>query len=124
MSKRRAPTSDEKVSALLLMLWDMQGDPIPFGIAQQLTAHQICSLVQWHHETPDVWTHNYHPTNLTPLLILVHRKRTAEIDVPKISKVRRAEKKRTNPKPKRRIQSRGFPTKQERKALREKYGDH
>jgi hypothetical protein len=96
---RKPPTADEKIAALLLMYWDATGEPIPFEIAQQMTASQICSLVQWDHAVYHTWGGSTHPTNLTPRLILDHREKTAKRDVPAIAKVRRAAPKQPEPAP-------------------------
>jgi hypothetical protein len=123
--RRKKPTADEKVATLLLMHWHAIGDPIPFEIAKQMTAHQICSLVQWQHNTPWVWCKSNHPTILTPMIIADHRRVTAEIDIPRIAKVKRTLKRRAEPprgvirpKPKRKIPSRPFPSREERRAFK------
>jgi hypothetical protein len=124
MSRRKRPTADEKIACLLLENWSLKQrlgrdeEPIPHEIAKQMTAHQICSLVQWQHTTPWVWCKSNHPTVLTPMIIADHRKVTAEIDIPKIAKVKRGVERRAGKgKPKKKIRSRGFPTKAERQAF-------
>lgn len=94
---RRPPRADEKIAALLLINWDLQqrlglmADPILPEHSRKMTASQIASLVEWHHETPHTWTADNHPTNLTPLLIAEHREVTKR-QRPAIVKVRRAAK--------------------------------
>lgn len=121
--KRRPPTADEKVAALLLMYWDAKGDPIPFEIAKQMTAAQICSLVHWDHAVFHSWGGGEGPTNLTPRLIGDHRQKTANVDLPVIAKVRRSLRRRMgSARAKTKIRSRGFASKEERARLILKYG--
>ena len=89
---RRDPNLTEKLASALLIIADLKGDGIPFDHAKQMTAEQICSLVQWDHENRYANGGSTHPTNITPRWILEHREKTAKIDVPQIYKGRRLEK--------------------------------
>lgn len=111
---RRPPTCDEKVASLLLILWDLKGDPIPFEHAKLMTAYQIVSLAEWHHTTPHSWQPSNHPTVLTPLLIREHLEVTRK-QASVLAKVKRHDK---PPKWKKVLRSRGFPTKEERERLK------
>jgi hypothetical protein len=90
-----------------------------------MTPDQVCSLFAWHHVTYHEWCGHNHPTVLQPLYIVEHRERTAKIDLPTLPKVRRSLRKREEaaqePRTRRRMQSRPFPTKEQRAALRAKY---
>jgi hypothetical protein len=62
---------------------------IPYEDAKQMTAAQLCSLYQFHHNVRHAESGGDHFSNLEPMLIAPHRKRTAEIDVPAIAKAKR-----------------------------------
>ena len=99
--------------------------------ARALSEDQILSIVQWdHYPIPHAAPYNGPDEhwNLDPSLIPAHRKKTATIDVPRIAKGKRVSETeqafrnrllaKTQPdaaqvvltRPKRTIQSRGFPT--------------
>jgi hypothetical protein len=85
----RPPTLREKLASALLIIADLRSDGIPFDVARDMTADQILSLFQWHHENRRANGGSNHPTNLTPLWIKSHRERTAIIDKPAIDKGKR-----------------------------------
>jgi len=86
--KRRTPTMTEKLaSALLSMVQDDgTGKLTPVldrDECRDLTAHQICSLVQFDHgllhslaDTQEEAELLMHPSNLTPRLIVSHRQKS------------------------------------------------
>ena len=93
--KRKPPTKDEKLAAVLLEYQRLLGDPIDREQAKQMTAAEITSLFQWDHDVhvvnrqsddPKVYNH---PTIMTPRLILQHREKTAKKDIPQIAKGKR-----------------------------------
>jgi hypothetical protein len=121
VARRRPPNLTEKLAAALLLYWEQRGDGIPFRISREMTAAQICSLVEWHHTTPHAWVPSNHPATLVPLPVLEHREVTRK-QAPVLAKVKRSLERRNGlRKPKGKIRSRGFPTKEERQRLREKY---
>lgn len=93
MTKRPHINKDTKIASLLLEVWFLRRQGIPHAEAKLLTAGQICSLAEWHHNTPHANGGDCHPLNLTAMPILAHRKRTREIDVPTIAKGKRIAKK-------------------------------
>lgn len=93
MTKRKHVSKDAKIASLLLEVWSLRGQGIPYAEAKLLTAAQICSLAEWHHSTPHAIGGDVHPVNLTAMPILDHRKRTREIDVPAIAKSKRIARK-------------------------------
>lgn len=148
-TRRKPPSTDEMVSALLLQLWELQGDPVPPEVAKMMSAYQIVQVarVQWDHRIPLAMGGAHHPTNLQPLSKPAHAEKTKR-DVKAIAKSKRLEKEHAEfrrrmlakagrddnsfeaackrfgyrPRPKARIRSRGFPTKAERARLKERYG--
>jgi hypothetical protein len=88
----RPPNLSEKLASALLIIADLRGEGIPFDVAKAMTAEQILSLFQWHHENRRANGGSNHPTNLTPLWIKEHRERTATIDKPAIDKGKRLAK--------------------------------
>lgn len=88
----RPATLREKLASALLIIADLRGEGISFDVAKALTADQILSLFQWHHENRRTNGGSNHPTNLTPLWIKAHRERTAAIDKPEIDKGKRLAK--------------------------------
>jgi hypothetical protein len=115
---RRAPNMTEKIAALLLMYWDKCGDPIPFEIAKQMSAKQICALVEWDHAVFYAWGGTTHPTNITPRITADHRRKTRKEDIQRIAKMRQLTKPE---KPKRKMKGRGFPTKEQRAAAKQRH---
>lgn len=86
----RAPNLTEKNAALVLAWMEARGEPIPHDHQQALTAHQICSLVEFNHypvRRADGGTN--HPSNLQPLLRAAHKERTRKVDIPEIAKRKR-----------------------------------
>lgn len=122
----RAPNLTEKNAALVLAWLEARGEPIPHEHQQAMSAHQICSLVQYdHYPIRRVDGGTNHPSNLSVKLILGHREKTRTVDIPQIRKadrIRRADDAAVNrllardagePRqrsrwPSRKIQSRGF----------------
>jgi hypothetical protein len=66
-------------------------DPvIPHDVAKQLTAKQIIRRFHFdHYPVPHAHGGSDHPSNLTPLPVVVHRTKTAKIDIPMIAKTKR-----------------------------------
>ena len=88
MTPRKQPTLTDKLAATLLALGD-----IPHSDAKLMTSFQVVSLYQFDHYP--IRHEDGGPTtgwNLTPRLISVHRKKTAEIDIPAIAKGKRIRK--------------------------------
>ena len=116
--KRKAPTAPEKIACLLIDNRALRGDPIADW-------ETLKAMTPDHHVTYHEWCGHNHPTVFTPLYILEHRKRTATFDVPTLAKVRRSLKRRQNAevdRARRKVRGRAFPSKEERRALRAKYG--
>lgn len=100
--KRKDPTLKEKLAAFVLtMKVEENGVLVPLVTrdqAKNMTTDNLLSLLNWDHSpipvatavalgmTPDEYNH---PTNLTPLPIMEHRTKTAQIDVPAIAKSNR-----------------------------------
>jgi len=87
--RRQKPTRTEQLAAALLALGD-----IPFDDARLMTAKQIIGLYQFDHWPIRVEAGgDNHPSNLRPLLIKPHRKKTAEdnAEIGKIRRTRRAQ---------------------------------
>jgi hypothetical protein len=124
--KRRAPNSTEKIAYLLIENRALRGEPIAdWETLKAMTPDQVCRLFAWHHVTYHEWCGHNYPTVLTPLYIVAHRERTAKIAIPTLAKVRRSLNKRQvalDKRARRKMQSRPFPTKEQRAALRAKYG--
>ena len=85
--KRSHITLKDKLAATLRELFK-----IPYCDAQQMTADQIISLVQFHHIVYHVHDGSDSHWNLEPMLIGEHRERTAKIDAPQIAKTNRISK--------------------------------
>ncbi len=97
MSARRHISLKTKLaSALLQMLRpDESGKlvpAIPYEDAKQMTADQIISLFQFHHNILHAHEGSDEHWNLEPKLIQQHRRETAERDVPVAAKVDRISK--------------------------------
>lgn len=78
---RRQPNKTTKLAAALLA----RGD-VPYAHAKLMTADQMISLYHFHHNIRHAEDGSDHFSNLEPMLIAAHKKRTAEIDVPEIAK--------------------------------------
>lgn len=95
MSKRDHISLTTKLAAVLLEMKvaDEKGNLVPWidrELAKELTAAQICSLVEFdHYPVPKALGGDDHPTNLVALPIMAHRKKTATKDVPAIAKSNR-----------------------------------
>lgn len=94
---RRAPNLTTKLASALIEVQRLRCDPIDH--ADHLTPAQICSLfhfdhVVWH----SILDGSMHPTNLKPLLIAEHRRKTARIDIPAQAKLKRGLAKRAGQK--------------------------
>ena len=89
LSNRAHISLREKLAAALAWY-----EGIPYEDAQKMSAEQCISLFQFDH-----WPHRKrdggsdHFSNLRPMLIGEHRKKTAEVDLPAIAKDRRIESK-------------------------------
>lgn len=82
---RRAhiPVKVELAAALLAL-----GD-VPYEHAKLMTAEQIRSLYDFHHNIRHAEDGTIHFSNLEPMLRPAHRERTAKIDIPAIAKGKR-----------------------------------
>lgn len=95
MSKRDHINMTTKLAAVLLEMKvaDENGDLVPWidrETAKNMTAHQICSLVNFDHcPVPKAFGGSDHPTNLVARPIIEHRIKTAKTDVPAIAKTAR-----------------------------------
>ena len=86
MPRRNRPTLTEQLAAALLALGH-----IPFEHAREMTAKQIIGLYQFDHWPIRVEAGGTnHPSNMRPLLIVAHRKKTAA-DNREIGKIRRVQ---------------------------------
>lgn len=65
---------------------------IPYLDAQRMTAEQLNSLYNFHHNIRHAEDGGDHFSNLEPMLIAPHRERTRKIDVPAIAKSKRIAK--------------------------------
>jgi hypothetical protein len=133
VASRRQPNLTELLGTALLQLFP---NAMTFEEAKALTPKQIIARVRKTHDVHH-WTYvavlggTNHPTNMSWMAADAHDKRTREIDVPAIAKMKRSAKKRDaqsglanapKPKPKQKIKSRGFPSREERARLKERYG--
>lgn len=88
----RAPNLTEKLASALIIVGG-----ISYRDAQQMSAHQICSLFDFDHypiRRDDGGTN--HPSNLVPRYKLAHRKKTATIDKPQMAKADRLSEAQTD----------------------------
>ena len=92
---------------------------ISYEESKQLTTDQIISRFQFDHGIAHAHGGEAEPWNLTPLPLDVHREKTSKIDIPRIAKAKRLQRKEASHKlamagapqierPKRKMQSRGF----------------
>lgn len=134
IKRRRAPNQTERTAACLLML--KRGDDwlIPEPLRSSGTAAEICRAVQWDHAHHHALGGDTRPQNITPMLVGDHKAKSNK-DNGIIAKAKRLTKKEEEfrarllskaegePEPKRRpkakIPSRGFPSKEERRAAKE-----
>lgn len=86
MSDRRAPNMETKLASALLALGD-----IPYEHAKAMGPGNLISLYQFDHNirhaeggTVDFW-------NLTPMLIIPHRIKSATVDAPEMARNRSAQ---------------------------------
>ena len=102
MAKRAHISLKTKLAATLLQLGEVVArdggsiawEPfVPYEHAKQMTADQIISLYEFHHNIRHAEDGSIHFSNLEPMLRSAHRKRTAEIDVPAIAKGKRIRRK-------------------------------
>lgn len=103
--KRKHISLKTKLAAALKWIGE-----IPHDDAKQMTEDQIISLFHWDHNQLFIHGGPDKFWNLTPILILSHRKKTAK-DKAIIAKTNRLHKRyvsRETPKPKRKIFSRPF----------------
>lgn len=84
MSPRRHITLKTKLASALLALGH-----VPYLDAKQMSADQLISLYQWHHNMRHADDGTDHFSNLEPLLITAHREQTAKIDAPAMAKDRK-----------------------------------
>lgn len=85
---RKAPSLTTKLAATLLARGEIR-----YGDAKLMTAHQICSLYQFHHNIYCAEDGSNEFWNYTPLLIAEHKARTAAVDIPTIAKNKRIARK-------------------------------
>lgn len=87
MTARAKLTLTTKLASSLLA----RGE-IPYLDAKLMTAEQLNSLYQWHHNMRHAEDGGDHFSNIEPMLIAPHRERTAKIDAPEIAKNKRIDK--------------------------------
>lgn len=120
---RKPPNLRQKLASALLMMVtpDDTGKMvpvIPFARAVKMTADQIIAEFDFDHAVYVAIGGGNEPWNLTPRLRAVHREKTRK-DISAIAKVKRGVAKRSGKaKAKKKIPSRPFPTKQERRAFK------
>jgi hypothetical protein len=78
---RKKPNRTEQLASALLA----RGE-IPYDDAKLMTADQLISLYEWHHNDRVAEGGSSHFSNLEPMLRAEHRERTRKIDVPGIAK--------------------------------------
>jgi len=84
----------QKLAAALMVVEELRGAiKMSRDDARYLTADQFASLWQFDHAVAHAHGGSDHFTNLYPMLIAEHREKTAKVDVPRIAKSRRVEKK-------------------------------
>lgn len=123
---------EKLASALAHMMIEVDGKlerAIPYDDAKRMTSQEVCSLFQFDHGIHEAIDGPTEHWNLTPRLIAEHRRKTAKVDRPQISKTDRIEGDHeafrrkmlakagqsdaphvaeNSTKPKRKIRSRGF----------------
>lgn len=94
MSKRAHISMEVKLATALLQLRDpATGEPlIPYEHAKLMTAAQIISLFEHHHNILHSDGGPDEPWNMEWMLYVAHRERTAKIDVPNAAKGKRIRK--------------------------------
>jgi hypothetical protein len=98
MAKRKRVTHKEMLACVLIERLDM-----PTHEKVHMTADDVVRRFECHHMHPVALGGDNRPFNMAMLLKLVHRERTAKVDVPAIAKVKRGISKR-NGKQKRKAQ--------------------
>lgn len=83
MTRRAHISLNTKLASTLFA----RGD-VPYDDAKKMTADQIVSLYEFHHNIRHAEEGSIHFANLEPMLRAAHRKRTAEVDIPQIAKNR------------------------------------
>ena len=78
---RKEPTLKDKLAATLRELFK-----IPYDHAKLMSADQVISLANFDHIVLHAHGGSDEHHNLQPLLIADHRKKTAEVDVPRFAK--------------------------------------
>lgn len=121
---RRRPNMTERLAAVLLMLKRGESWLIPEPIRSKGTAKEICDSVEWHHTTPFAIVRETKPQALTPLRPDAHAIETRKVTIPMVTKVKRGLRKRRGEKskPAKKIPSRPFPTKEQKRAWKEQRG--
>jgi hypothetical protein len=88
MSSRKHISLTVKLAAALLKLGH-----VPHSQARRMTADQIIALYHFdHYPIPHAQGGVNEPWNLDPVLVAVHREKTAKIDLPMIAKTKRISK--------------------------------
>lgn len=119
VADRRQPNLTELLGTALIQLFP---DVLTHAEARTLTPKEIIARFRKSYDVHH-WTYvavlggSNHPTNLSWMAAAEHDERTRKIDVPTIAKLKRHAKK-SDAKPKQRIRSRGFPSKEERASAR------
>lgn len=92
--QRKAPNLSIKLAAALLQITDANGQPlIEWEHAKLMSAEQINSLFDWdHYPIRHEAGGPTEPWNLMPRFKPLHRIKTAKIDVPEITKIKRISK--------------------------------
>src|ERR1035441_241749 len=98
MRKRKYISLEVRLAAALLAITHFRLNPygmfhdavIPRDVAERLTAKQIIRRFHFdHYPVPHAHGGSDHPSNLTPLPVVVHRTKTAKVDIPMIAKTKR-----------------------------------
>jgi len=127
MSRRKAPTLKQKLASALLTIvrpneHGIMVPVIPYERAKNMTEDEIIACFHFDHGVFATWGGPNAAWNLTPRPVAEHIAKTKR-DVGEIAKVRRGLKRRSGQaKPKKKIPSRPFPTKAERRAWKEQRG--
>jgi hypothetical protein len=83
---RRRPNAMERTAAALLAIKRGDGWLIPEPLRSTGTAKEICSHVEWHHNTPHAIGGTTAPQNMTPLPVAEHAIETAKKTIPTVRK--------------------------------------
>lgn len=109
--KRKPPTLKDKLAAALLQIVRYDAEEctfvpvIPYAEAKSLTADQIIARFHFDHGIAHAHDGPAAPWNLTPMPVEDHRRKTATIDIPRIAKSKRIQKREAGVKKPRAIRA-------------------